>query len=90
LPRQVGSPANLPETCQPRLYKQSTPNIVFVSLNLSGERGSRSDEAHGPQEDIEELWKFIHAVTPENAADTCDPRIISDLKKDTMSLILFS
>ncbi|MBG9885033.1 hypothetical protein ABE10_00215, partial [Bacillus toyonensis] len=81
LPGQGGTPADLPQSAHPRLHDQTTLRGVVVERHLALALRARSDQAHGAEEDVEQLRKLIERELAQDAPHRGDARIVLHLEQ---------
>ena len=49
--------------------------LTRPEIHVLGNLGTRSDEAHGTAQHVDQLGQLVELGSPEEPAHTCDPRI---------------
>src|SRR5579863_6321757 len=79
---------NLPQTSQARLHFESPQLFETVLSEIVDRMGSRPDQTHVAFKDVPELGNFIKTVLAQDLSNSCNPRIIANLKARTLPLVL--
>ena len=79
---------DLPKTRHTWTYTETAAVPVLMEVIIVPNReGSRTDEAHVPQQDIEELRQFINAGFSQKLSERGYSRVILDLEGRTFDLV---
>src|SRR5205823_7977615 len=77
-PRDLVPPLNLRPAGDPGPHRQPPPVLLGVVRDLLDEVGTRTDQAHPAQDDMDELRQLVEARTAQEAAAAGDPRVVWD------------
>ena len=79
-----------PLTCHKPVTPGLTSNLRSIhsrSFDFAPQWRTRANDTHFASEHVNKLWQLVDAETPQHTAYRCNPRVVSDLEKKTITFI---
>src|SRR4051812_22360214 len=80
--------AHLPEAGDAGLGVEATEVVVLVRLEIGLEEGSRTDERHLADQNVEQLRQLVQTPPPKEAAESGDAWIVGNLEQANVARLI--